>query len=88
MFYNTLPKLEIIRVFACIKQHSSLLILEVTIARKVLPHPQGSKGSMHNLQHELHLWIYYMSKLNTSEFIIIIFKIFRKIVFKKVLKKF
>ena len=30
-------------------------ILEVTIARKVLPHPQGIKGSMHNLQHELHL---------------------------------
>jgi hypothetical protein len=24
-------------------------ILEVTIARKVLPHPQGIKGSMHNL---------------------------------------
>jgi hypothetical protein len=25
------------------------LILEVTIARRVLPHPQGIKGSMHNL---------------------------------------
>jgi hypothetical protein len=23
--------------------------LEVTIARKMLPHPQGIKGSMHNL---------------------------------------
>jgi hypothetical protein len=40
-------------------------------------------------QHELHLWIYYMSKfLNTSEFIIMIFKIFKKIVFKNVLKEF
>jgi hypothetical protein len=25
------------------------VILEVTIARKMLPHPQGIKGSMHNL---------------------------------------
>jgi hypothetical protein len=25
------------------------LLLEVTIARKVLPHPQGIKGRMHNL---------------------------------------
>jgi hypothetical protein len=25
------------------------LLLEVTITRKVLPHPQGIKGSMHNL---------------------------------------
>jgi hypothetical protein len=24
------------------------IVLEVTIARKVLPHPQGIKGSMHN----------------------------------------
>jgi hypothetical protein len=36
------------------------------------------------LQHELHLCIYYMNKfLNTSEFIMI-FKFFKKIVFKKV----
>jgi hypothetical protein len=26
-----------------------MLKLEVTIARKVLPHPQGIKDSMHNL---------------------------------------
>jgi hypothetical protein len=26
-----------------------ILLLQVTIARKVLPHPQGIKGSMHNL---------------------------------------
>ena len=26
-----------------------LILLEVTIARKMLPHPQGIKGSMHNL---------------------------------------
>jgi hypothetical protein len=30
-------------------------------------------------QHELHLWIYYTSKfLNTSEFIIMIFKFLKK----------
>jgi hypothetical protein len=34
-----------------------------------LPMPKGEA----NNQHELHLWIYYMSKfLNTSEFIIMI----------------
>jgi hypothetical protein len=31
------------------KPYDYLLILEVTIARKVLPHPQGIKGSMQNL---------------------------------------
>jgi hypothetical protein len=34
-FFNNLSKL--------------FYILEVTIARKMLPHPQGIKGSMHNL---------------------------------------
>ena len=29
--------------------HGYYYKLEVTIARKVLPHPQGIKGSMHNL---------------------------------------
>jgi NADH:ubiquinone oxidoreductase subunit H len=35
----------------------NIIILEVTIARKVLPHPQGIKGSMHNLLSKgLFLW--------------------------------
>jgi hypothetical protein len=40
-----------------------LIELEVTIARKVLPHPQGIKGSMHNLLNKgLFIWSHFARK--------------------------
>ena len=41
---HTIETWYVARIFVII-----ITKLEVTIARKVLPHPQGIKGSMHNL---------------------------------------
>ena len=46
---------KLMQILVSCEEYYILLILEVTIARKMLPHPQEIKGSMHN---SLNKWLF------------------------------